>query len=324
MLRTLLILTLLACVPAQAATLKIATLAPDGTSWMQLMRAAGDRIEARTDGRVSLKFYPGGVMGNAETVLRKMRVGQLHGGAFTAGELGGIYPDLLLLGVPFLFRDLDEALAVRADLDEKLRVGIRERGYELLGIAGGSFGYLMSDRSMASRDELVAGKVWVPEGDLVAAMSLELAGVSPIPLPLSDVYTGLQTGLVDTVVNSPVGAIAFQWHTRLTHFTDLPVSYVVGTFLVSNRAFGRLSGDDQTVVREELAETFAAIQAQDIEDNVGARNALASEGLEAVTVAEPDYWESLADRTLDALAEQDRMSFEHLDTLRELLRALRD
>ena len=62
-----------------AQVIKIATLSPDGTSWMRAMRAAGDTITRRSQGRVELRFYPGGVMGNDQSVMRKIRAGQLQG-----------------------------------------------------------------------------------------------------------------------------------------------------------------------------------------------------------------------------------------------------
>ena len=66
---------------ATAADIKIATVAPDGSHWISQMRAGAEEVRMRTAGRVAFKFYPGGVMGNDAQVLRKVRVGQLQGGA---------------------------------------------------------------------------------------------------------------------------------------------------------------------------------------------------------------------------------------------------
>ena len=90
--------------PVLARTLKIATLSPDGTAWMQELRKGGKEIEERTEGRVKLKFYPGGVMGNDQTILRKIRIGQLQGGAFAGGGLVEVYNDMQVYSLPFLFR----------------------------------------------------------------------------------------------------------------------------------------------------------------------------------------------------------------------------
>jgi len=100
-----------------AVTLKIATLAPDGTSWMKQMRKGAKEISERTDGRVKIKIYPGGVMGNTNTVLQKMRIGQLHGAAFTGSSLSQVYPDAQLYSLPMVFRSYEEVEYVRQRMD---------------------------------------------------------------------------------------------------------------------------------------------------------------------------------------------------------------
>ncbi len=90
---------------AQAQSFKIATLAPEGSSWLREMRAAADEVKQRTEGRVEFRYYPGGVMGDDATVMRKIRLGQLQGGALTASELSLVYQDAVVYGLPFLFED---------------------------------------------------------------------------------------------------------------------------------------------------------------------------------------------------------------------------
>ena len=87
--------------------IKIATLAPDGSAWMRELRKAAAEVQAGTQGRVQVKFYPGGVMGNDTVVLRKMRLGQLQGGVLTSSELGQVYPDAAIYSLPFLFDSWD-------------------------------------------------------------------------------------------------------------------------------------------------------------------------------------------------------------------------
>ncbi|MDX1571671.1 MAG: TRAP transporter substrate-binding protein DctP [Xanthomonadales bacterium] len=306
-------------------TLKLATVAPDGTTWMREMRSAAEMVETATEGRVRIKFYPGGVMGNAPTVLRKMRIGQLHGGAFTSGELAGLYPDFFVYGIPFLFHGRDEVRFVRAELDDRLREGLKARGLTMLGIAGGGFAYLMSDSEITSGEDLINAKVWVPEGDEVSALSLELAGVSPIPLPLSDVYTGLQTGLIDTVVNTPAGAIAFQWHTKVDYLTDVPVAYVVGVLAVDNKAIDRLSESDRRMLIDIMSSALERLEEINEADNIEAKAVLSKEGITAVEPAadEMEFWHELAGKTVTELEQSGRLEFELLDDIQELLRTYR-
>ncbi|HSX62453.1 MAG TPA: TRAP transporter substrate-binding protein DctP [Tahibacter sp.] len=274
---------------AQAEVIKIATTAPDGTAWMKEMRAGADAVKARTEGRVELKYYPGGVMGDTATVQRKVKIGQLHGGAFTGGEVTSVNPDLQVYSLPFLFRSQAEIDAVRAKFDERLKAGFEKNGYVALGLSGGGFAYIMSTREIKTRDDLKAAKVWVPQGDYIAEVAFKAAGVTPISLPLADVYTSLQTGLIDTAANTLAGAIAFQWHTKIKHIVDLPVSYVAGVMIVDKKAFDKASAADQAVLKEEIGKAFARLDQISIDDNTKAVDALKKQG---ITIYQPSAEET--------------------------------
>lgn len=284
---------------AQAATLKIATVAPEGTVWMKEMREAGINIKTRTAGRVDVKYFPGGVMGNDAAVLRKMKLGQLQGGAFTAGELSPVYADAQIYSLPFLFQSLDEVAAVRKVVDPMLRDGFRKSGLEAVGISGGGFAYLMSTKPIRNKDELRATKVWSPNNDKIAQVAFEQAGVPVITLPLGDVYTSLQTGLLETVGITTSGAIAFQWHTKVKHVVDLPLSYVVGILALDGKAYGKLSAEDRKVVDEEYRQAFLDIDAASVKDNESARAALVKAGIafEAPGTTEQAFWREVGSAT---------------------------
>ena len=180
---------------AQGAPIKLATIAPEGSSWMVQMRAGAQEIKTRTEGRVTLKFYGGGVMGNDKKVLRKIRIGQLQGGAFTSTALAERYPALNLYGIPMLFRSLAEVDYVRERLDDRLQEGLRDTGYESFGFAEGGFAYLMANTPLRELGDIRGRKIWVPEGDSVSFLAMETLGLSPVVLPLTDVMTGLTDGV---------------------------------------------------------------------------------------------------------------------------------
>ena len=320
------LLLLLIALPASAATVfKIATLAPEGTAWMREMRAAGDAIQTRTEGRVEFKFYPGGVMGNDATVLRKLRVGQLQGGAFSGSELGPLYADAMIYGLPFLFRNQDEVEAVRAVMDPIIKQGLAEKGLVVTGIAGGGFAYLFSKQPIRGRDDLVAAKAWLPQGDLISSVTYEMAGVQPVPLSIADVYTSLQTGLVDTVANTPSGALAFQWHTRVRHMVDMPIAYLIGIVALDKRTFDRLDAADQAVINEEIQAGVVRMDAQTVRDNVQAREALRGEGIEFFepNAEELAYWQSIGERSAQALVERGTLGADNFRIMMAELQRLR-
>lgn len=297
--------------PAQGAqTFKIATLAPDGSSWMNEMRAAGEEIGKRTEGRVAFKFYPGGVMGNDQSVLRKMRIGQLHGAAFTGGGIAAVYPDIQILGLPFLFRNLDEVDYLRRELDPVFSKGLEDAGFVNFGIAEGGFAKIMSTTPIRSVDDLRDEKAWVPENDQIAYRAMTALGVSPVRMPITDVLTGLQTGLISVVASSPLGAIAFQWHTRVRYMTDEPLAYLIGVFAIDAKAFGKLSPQDQAIAREVMEATFRRLNAQNRADDENAHAALKAQGVEFVT-APPDVvraWRGTAEKVSREMAAEGRFS----------------
>src|SRR5690606_10010259 len=126
--RILLTMLALLCVSPGVAqtTLRLATVAPDGSFWMREMRAGAEEIRTRTDGRVRIQYFPGGVMGNEQAVLRRIRIGQLQGGAFTGGALAPVYRDASLYTLPFLFRSHDEVDFIRARFDAELERGLEQ------------------------------------------------------------------------------------------------------------------------------------------------------------------------------------------------------
>ena len=303
-------LSIAAAFPATATTIKIATVAPEGTTWMREMRASSEAVKKATDGRVEIKYYPGGVMGDDATVLRKIKIGQLQGGAFTGGEATVITGDAQVYSLPFLYRNQEEIDKLRTKLDPLLKQQFEKAGYALLGVSGGGFAYLMSTRDIKTREDLKAAKVWVPQGDKVAEVVFKVAGVSAISLPLSDVYTSLQTGLIDTAANTTSGAIAFQWHTKLKHMVDLPLTYVVGEIVVDKKSFDALSVEDRKAVEDDFATGFARLETSNRADNASARDALKAQGIsiEAPDAAERKNWEAVGDEAFKQLKTQGGLS----------------
>ena len=224
-----------------AKTLKIATISHEGTFWMKQMRAGAKEIKEKTQGRVKFKFYPGGVMGNDDSVLRKIHVGQLHGGAITIGSLSQSTPDTTIYGLPFLFSSIEDAEEIRKTSDPMLKKKMEESGFVCFGIAQGGFTYLMSKQQVNSLEDLKDQKSWVPEKSDVGLSVYSYIGVTPISLPLSDVLTGLQTGLINTIITSPIGALALQWHTHVDYVVDLPLNYLAAMMVVDKKVFDKLS-----------------------------------------------------------------------------------
>lgn len=293
-----------------AKVIKIATLSPDGTAWMKAMRAGAKEIKEKTQGRVIIKFYPGGVMGNDKNVLRKIRIGQLHGGAVTTGSLTSVYPDIDIYGLPYLFSNQKQVDLVRTKLDKELMMGLEKKGFVGFGLAGGGFTYMMSDGQVRTVEDVKNKKVWIPSDSDVGIAVFESAGISPVPLPLSDVLTGLQTGLVDTVFASPIGAIALQWHSKIKYVVDVPLTYLSALLVIQKKTFNKLKLIDQNIIRNVMSDVFKSINLNNQKDNISAREALINKGVEFIKLSEADMgiWLEVGKKAMNKLEEKNNYS----------------
>ena len=303
---------------ADAKRLKIATLAPAGTTWMKELKAGANLIAERTGGRVKLKFYPGGVMGNDQSVHRKIKIGQLHGGAFTPGGLAQVDSSIQSLGLPMMFKSFDEVDYVRAKMDPVIKQQMEAKGFVLLGISEGGFVRILSKKPMQSLESIRNSKVWVPAGDRIGQIAMSALGITPISLPISDVFTGLQTGLIETVTVNPTAAIAFQWHTSTSFMTEVPISYLIGVMAIQKKAFDKLSPDDQQIVREEIGKVFKRLDTINRSDNQAAKAALQNQGITFVTPdpGEIERWKSISDQSIEEMIETGVISSEIVDQVR--------
>lgn len=312
--------------PAYALTLKIATLSPDGSAWMTKMRAGATEIEQKTQQRVTFKFYTGGTMGNDRAVLNKIKIGQLHGGAVTAGSLSDFNKDTQIYSMPLLFKNFAEVDYVRAKFDNVISKGLEQGGMVNFGFAEGGFAYAMSKTApIPSVTQLRKQKVWIPENDVQAAETLKAFQVTPIPLSLADVLPSLQTGIIDTVASSPIGTLALQWHSQVRYLTDLPLSYFVGVLAVDQKAFNKIEPADQAIVREVMQRVFRDIDKQNRQDNVAAYNALLKQGIKVVkpSVQEQAEWEKDASIATQKIEQAAIVNPTTLQALRAHLKAFK-
>lgn len=302
---------------AQAVTLKIATISPEGSMWMVKMRQGAEQVARETENRVKFKFYPGGVMGNDKAVLRKIRVGQLHGGAVVGGSLSVAFPGNRLYSQPLKFTSLEEVDYVRQKLDAFIVEGLYENGWVTFGLSTGGFAYIMSAKPVRSVADLRSRKVWVPDNDTVSKNAVDIFKLSPIPLPLADVRTGLQSGLIDTVATSPMAALILQWHTQIKYITDLPLIYLHGVLAIDKKRFLKIAEKDRDIVNRIMTQTFKDIDRQNREDNIKAIQALKKQGIRFITPEQVhlDEWKALAQKFSDELAASDTLPKDRVDEM---------
>jgi len=276
------------CLPhsGHAQLIKFATLAPEGTAWMNLMEEFTTHVESRTNGKVTFRIFANMVAGDEAVVLRKIRVGQLHGGGFTGNGLGQILPEVRVLELPYLFQSEQEIDAVYTEMFDYFSDAFEQKGYILLGWAEVGWVHFFTNKALRSTADISGVKMWVWEGDPLAEATFKAFDVPAIPLPITEVYTSLQTGLIDGVYASPMAAMATQWFTRVKFMSSTPMTNAIGAVLVSKRMFSRLSAPHQTILREEGKRLMQQLITQSRKDNVESITLMSKVKLQVVDLTE--------------------------------------
>ncbi|MFQ5989236.1 MAG: TRAP transporter substrate-binding protein DctP [Candidatus Methylomirabilales bacterium] len=213
--------------------IKFATLAPEGSTWMLTLREMDTEVRRRSAGQIHFVFYPGGVLGDEIDVLRKIRIGQLHGGAFSGVGLGSVLPSVRVLELPLLFGQAAEADFVTGRLQRYFARAFEKRGFIFLTFAEAGPVHLFSQKPIRRRQDLRRVRIWAWHGDPLAAALFRTYQVAPVPLALPDVFPSLHTGLIDAFYAPPLAAIALQWFSQVSYMSSEGLTRATGGMLIS-------------------------------------------------------------------------------------------
>jgi TRAP-type C4-dicarboxylate transport system substrate-binding protein len=309
---------------AGAETLKIATLAPDGTSVTTSLREGAKEVESATQGRVQVKIYAGGVMGSDAQVMRKMRAGQLQAATLSAGSLEQVDFSFGIIGMPMLVTTPAQADAARAAVEPELLRRMKAKGLDCTGLIEVGFIHVMGEVPVHGPADMTRIKPWLPEGSQLGQDAFSAFGVTPIPLPLPDVLTGLQTGVIDTVVSSPVAALALQWFTRIKHIMDEPLLYSYSTLAFQDRALAKLTDADRKTVMDIFTRRMSEVDKSVRLENDAALQALLAQGitLEPVTPEGHARFKAVADELVERYRDEGKLDPALLEKVRAAIRAV--
>lgn len=286
-----LLAALLFALPASAKPkhlIKIATLAPSGTTWVNELEKTNQELLKESSGELAFQIYAGGVLGDEGDVVRKMRVGQVHAAAFTGMGLGALLPEVRILELPFLVQTDAQVDQLAKNLLPHFQSAFRQKGFELLDFVPVGFVYMFSREPIRSLAELKKTKMWVWEGDPLAHALFKEAHVSGIPLALPDVLTSLQTKLIHGVYGTPLTVIALQWHTKVKYRTDLAITHAMGGIVVSKRIMKRLPPHLKKLLQKKTKELCERLTSAGRKENAEALSVLENSGIAVSNVTPKD------------------------------------
>lgn len=238
---------------------KMATIAPKGSNFMNAYEDLMRQIKVKTNGEVEFKVYWGGVQGDEKDVLRKIKLGQLHGGGFMGPGLGEIVPAVRVTEIPYTFRNYEEVSYVRAGLRDTMNRLFEEKGFVVIGWMDLGFCYCFSKVPLTSLEIAQKQKWWTLEGEPIGREMFRQIGVSPISLSITDVATSLSTNMIDAANTTPYGAVAFQWYSRFKYIGEFPTSNIVGATIMTKKMWDKMSPQNQQIIMQVSGASHARL-----------------------------------------------------------------
>jgi len=287
--------------PVAAAALKLATLVPEGSIWDKGLREMGAQWKRKTQGRVSLRIYAGGVAGSESDILRKMRIGQLHAAALTTTGLEEIDPAFAVLSMPLFYDSFEEFLYVLDGLSPQLEAKLEAKGYVLLHWGHGGWVRFFSRAPVHGIEDLRKQKIYVTAGADEMVSMWRKNGFRPVPLAQTDIMTGFQTGMIDVLATTPLAALSLQWFRQASFMHETGLAPLSGATIVKLRDWNKITEADRKLLLAD-ASALEERQRRDIPaQDLIAIEEMSKRGL-TVTPADPSAeWHSTARRIAESM-----------------------
>ena len=225
---------------AASVVVKIATIAPAGTPWHDVLLELAQRWRIASQGTVQVKIYAGGAQGDEAELVRKIRIGLLQGASVTTNGLDTISPGFSAFSVPLLFASYDELDFVRERIAPRLRAGLSDRGFVVLNWGDGGWVRFFTTRPARTIDDVRRMRTFTWAGNPRSEELWKQAGFHPVPLAPTDILTSLQAGLVDGCPVPPTAALAYQWFGVAKYMLDIKIAPIVGATVISQAAWDRI------------------------------------------------------------------------------------
>ena len=244
-LNILIILTLSNYLFAKKIVIKMATLAPEGTEWHGLLVELGQEWKKVTDGEVRLRIYPGGVVGDERDMVRKIRIGQIHGAAITTEGMTEVNQFFTAFNYPLLFQDYDDVDFVRNQLNSELYDESEKNGFKLLAMVDIGWVYWFSTDPVYTPSDLKKTKIWTWAGDYKAVQLYEENGFQSVPLTTLDILSGLQTGMINSLGLNPMYALSQQIFGIADNMLDMKWGNLTAAIVIDMRIWNKLKPEYQ-------------------------------------------------------------------------------
>ncbi len=285
---------------AQPVTLKLGTLAPQGSTWHDILKELAQRWDQASGGQVKLRIYAGGAQGSEGDMVRKMGIGQLQAAAITNIGMHDVIPEPQGLSIPFLFDDEAQMECAFARVRPRLEAALEKRGFVALQWSRIGAIHLFCDEARASPAQMGDAKVWAWEGDPKSVEAYRAAGFHPVVLSATDIVPSLQTGMIDCVPNVPLYVLTARLFEKAKFMNDVAWSYMIGATIVRKDAWEKIPADLRPKLVAIAQELGDKIDTEVRRLNQDAIAAMQKQGLKIVQ-SDAAAWRAAMDKTRPAV-----------------------
>jgi TRAP-type C4-dicarboxylate transport system substrate-binding protein len=293
-------LAMLASPSARAETkIRLATLAPKDTSYHKSLQAMGEKWRQASGGNVTLTIYTDGTMGGESDMVRRMRVGQIQAAMLTVNGLMQIDSSVSCIqNLPMMFHNMDEADYVRGKLQVGIEKKFLDKGFVVLFWGDAGWISFFTRKEAIRPDDFKNLKMFVGSGDTPTADIIKGLGITPVPLEQTDILTGLQTGLIDTVPTVPFYALAGQFYLPASHMVEVKWAPLIGGTVITKKAWDSIPANQREEFKKAAAEAGAQIKSSSRTEEAESIEAMKKRGL-TVHPLTPEVeveWQNLAEK----------------------------
>ena len=281
-------------VPAQV--IKLGTLAPQGSTWHEILKDMGQRWEEASGGKVKLRVYAGGVQGDEGEMVRKMGIGQLQAASITNVGMHDILPDPAVMSVPLLFDGQAEADCAFEKVRPRLERSFAEKGYTVLQWSRIGAIHLFCNAPKRTPADMKDTKMYAWEGDPKSVQAFRAAGFTPVVLSSTDIVPSLQTGMIDCVTTAPLYVLTARLFDKASYMQDLAWGFIYGATIVRSDAWERIPADVRPKLAAITVELGKKVDAEVQRLNADAVAAMQKQGLQVVK-ADAAAWRPVLERS---------------------------
>ncbi len=234
--------------------IKLATLAPEGTEYYNLLLEMGQRWQEETNGEIILRIYPNGVVGRESDTIRKMRIGQIQASAMSSIGLADLTDQIQAFTIPMVFKGYDDVEKVKEVMFDDISNGLSESGFKLLFLVDIGWVYWFSANEIAVPEDLRNAKIYTTAGDYVTVELFKRFGFNAIPVSETDILTSLQTGMINSMQTVPILSLSSGWFALMPNMLDLKWAVFIGAVIIDERVWSKIRPEHQKMMMEVAQE----------------------------------------------------------------------